>query len=87
MFFGRFLSIGIPSTYILDLCSRFFLFQLLFIGWGLDEEYIEPEEMDYESVKPVKRVLATDKGEEKEDDGKRCLPWGVSCLSDLDMEE
>ena len=53
----------------------------------MDEEYVEPEEMDYESVKPVKRVVVSDKLDAKEEEGKKCLPWGVSCLSDLDMEE
>ena len=49
------------------------------IGWGLDEEYVEPEESDFDSVKPVKRVVATN----CDGGGKRGL-WGISCLDDLD---
>ena len=50
------------------------------IGWGLDEEYIEPSESDYEAVKPVKRVVK----KEQNKDHDNSMLWGISKVSDLD---
>jgi hypothetical protein len=56
-------------------------------GWGLDDEYIEPQEYnhgeDYATMKPVKRVVK-EPTENSEECRSKPFMCGVTKLSDLD---
>jgi hypothetical protein len=69
--------------------TQFWVLYRKIVGWGLDEEYIEPEDMDYEAVKPVKRVVTTPRNTVDEQEDRKTFLCGVCKVSDLDdlMEE
>ena len=64
------------------------LFIVYFAGWGLDEEYTEPPNMEeIDQVKPVKHIVNPKKkvdDEEENQHHRRFLPWGVEHISDFE---